>query len=70
MAASYGEAYLLIFVTCIYSTGLPILMFFAFFGFTCVVTHTRLTVLLSLLASARHCCWLPPPVLVGCDSAR
>jgi hypothetical protein len=34
LAASYGEAYLLIVVTLIYSTGLPILTFFACGGFT------------------------------------
>eukprot|EP01052_Picozoa_sp_SAG31_P004711 SAG31_NODE_198_length_20656_cov_5.167291_16_plen_454_part_00 len=34
MAACYGEAYLLIFVSLIYSTGLPILLFFACIGFT------------------------------------
>eukprot|EP01048_Picozoa_sp_COSAG05_P020439 COSAG05_NODE_3470_length_2040_cov_2.140134_2_plen_518_part_00 len=56
LAASYGEAYLLIFVTCIYSTGLPILMFFASIGFTCVVTHTA------------HCCcrcWLARGTAAG-----
>jgi hypothetical protein len=34
LAASYGEAYLLIFVTLIYATGMPVLLMFAFFGFT------------------------------------
>jgi len=34
LAASYGEAYLLIFVCLIYATGMPILCMFAFFGFS------------------------------------
>ena len=34
MAASYGESYLLMFITCLYATGMPILTWFAFFGFT------------------------------------
>ena len=34
MAASYGESYLLLFITCLYATGMPILTWFAFFGFT------------------------------------
>jgi hypothetical protein len=34
LAACYGEAFLIIFVSLIYSTGLPILLFFASIGFT------------------------------------